>query len=232
MCEWPRRMGISGIVAVVLATAWLTGGCETAEGLVGLALDKPEVTVATDTPHVRLTVVAGIDTNSTLALPLAWSVSDSALGSVTGASGLSATYARNSKSGQNTVIVRDQYGNEGFSTIKQLSSAGYSLVLQVTVAGTETTVIPAGQNTAEITVSGEGAQAPYTWSVTSGTGSIVGGQGGSTAVFKSSGVGSSSVQVTDDNGVIAATSITQAAEADDGGTDPTDPTDPGGPGAP
>jgi hypothetical protein len=40
MREWLRCMGIFGIVAVVLATAWLTGGCETAEGLVGLALDK------------------------------------------------------------------------------------------------------------------------------------------------------------------------------------------------
>ncbi len=221
-------MGVVALSAVVVM--WLASGCETTDSQAGLGLDQSEVTIGTEVAQVRLSVVSGISSNQSLALPLEWSVSNPSLGSLTGASGLGATYVRNSRSGQNTVIVRDQYGKEGYATIKQLSGAGYALVLTVTVNGSETTVIPAGQNTAEITVSGEGAQGPFSWRVTSGKGSIVSGQGGSTAVFRSSGVGSSAIQVTDDNGVVAATSVTQADE--DSGSSGGGDTGGGGTGGP
>jgi hypothetical protein len=219
MHEWRSGYGAVGLLAVLGVVAWLAVSCETAEGLAGLSLNQSDVSMGRDVEQLRFTVVGGISSNSTLALPLEWRVSNASFGSITGASGLSATYVRNSRSGQNTVIVRDQYGNEGYATVNQLSSAGYAIELTVTVDGSVTTIIPAGQNTAEITVSGEGTQAPYSWSVTSGNGAIVSGQGGSTVVFRSNGVGSSAVQVKDGNGVVAATSVTQADEEDSGSSD-------------
>lgn len=96
-------------------------GCEEAKGLNGLALDPASVTLSTNGQSVVITVTSG--TNGNLALPLVWSVSDPTLGNVTPSSGFSATYVRSNVNGANTVTARDQYENEGYTSILQSEPA-------------------------------------------------------------------------------------------------------------
>ncbi len=231
MSRWLRVFGCGSLVAVFAALSCLTTGCEEASGLGGLGISAPATTLTTETRTLDLTAT-GVDTNGSLALPLTWTVSNPELGTISGTSGISAIYTRTPQNGINTVMVTDQYENEGFLALRQ-ESALYSLTLTVMVGGTETTTIPPTADSATISAASADTEtvsiAPYTWRVASGTGSIVGGQGSSSAVFQSNGEGSSAIEVIDGNGVSSSVSVTQEAAADDGGDGPGGP---GGPGTP
>ena len=59
-------------------------------------------------------------TNTTLFLPLSWSVTDPSLGQVLDARGDTVVYVSNGTVGNNVVIVRDKSGREGLVGIHQL----------------------------------------------------------------------------------------------------------------
>ena len=202
-------------VSIVLTGILLTG-CDDTDGTDGLTITPSSVTMTSEDTTKSFEVTGGI-TNMDLALPLTWTSSNDGLGSITHSDGLSAVYTRGSANGNNTITARDQYGNEGYASIKQ-TAATYSLTLTASPAS-----IPDGSNTSTVsTTEPEGALAPYTWAVTSGSGSIIGGQGTTVAVFQSSGEGVSVVTCTDANGASGAVSITQE------GPTPPGPGDSGG----
>lgn len=193
---------------VIVLAAMLQSGCEEAKGLDGLQVDPPSATLSTNDQTVTFTVTGGV-TNETLALPLTWRVQDANLGSITHSSGFTAIYQRSDNDGVNTVIVRDQYENEGYATVDQTSN-NYSLTLDAS----DSTV---GVNEAvTISVTTDQAEAPFSWDLVSGPGSVSGS--GSTAGFSSSTAGVAVIQATDANGASGVIAIT-VSETDDGDGD-------------
>ena len=180
------------VLIVIGCFAMLQVGCEEAKGLDGLTLDPASAVLSTNGQSTVFTVTGGI-TNRDLSLPLKWSVSDSSLGSVTFSSGYSATYRRSTVDGVNTLIVRDQYDNEGYATIQQ-TAATYSLELTASA----TSIDVGGAST--ITITSTDSMAPYSWRKRSGPGSVTGESGSISAVFTSSTAGTAVIEVTDANG--------------------------------
>jgi len=102
---------------LALILAFLHLGCEEAKNLRGLTIEPSYVELSGGSNTVILSV-SGI-TNNTLALPVVWQVTNPGLGAITARSGSSAVYARRAAVGDNTVIARDQYNNEGYATVSQ-----------------------------------------------------------------------------------------------------------------
>ncbi len=133
MKQWTTWGFLSVVVAVVVAGV-LGVGCDTVtqSGSVVITTDVPSLTA---TGRVAVVITAN-DTNGTLYLPLEWSVSDAALGSVTKQGALTALYQGNAQVGINTVTVRDQGNAEGFSVINHVPANGMTLEpLTNTLAG-------------------------------------------------------------------------------------------------
>jgi hypothetical protein len=223
-------------VLVSAAGLFLTG-CDEAEGLELIIVSPTEKEMTTRETTVWLTASfpgatkqSGDDTNSTstvdfadpvdaddiLHLPLEWSVANGALGNIIGSGGTSALYVRTPNTGVNRVTVEDQYGNVGYSDIRQMVEQ-YRLELTA-VSGTSSNsaaYIPAGQVTATIRVGGaiggDGPTAPFTWSVLFPTrGYIQAGQGSDTVVFRAmTPSGYNVVQCTDAYGVVGTIVVTQ-----------------------
>ncbi len=185
-------LSIFGPLAAILVFSMLQAGCEEAKGLDGLTIDPSSATLSTNGQMVVFTVTGGI-TNEALAVPLTWTVSNGALGSILFNSGLSATYQRTSVDGVNTVVVRDQYDNQGYATVNQ-TVASYSLELSATA-----TTIEVGQATT-ITITTADSTAPYSWSLRSGPGTVTGDSGSKSAAYSSTVAGTGVIQVTDVNG--------------------------------
>jgi hypothetical protein len=110
------------VIALVSACglALLGSGCEKVTGLQGLTITPSAVTL---TPSTNTIVLAVTGVTNNLALPLAWSVEDSSLGTIVNSSGYTALYRSTDREGQNIVTARDQYDNEGFATITQIPDA-------------------------------------------------------------------------------------------------------------
>lgn len=207
-----------GAAVVIVFVGLLQNGCEEAKGLQGLRVDPSSATLSTNNQTVALTVTGGI-TNETLALPLTWSVQDEGLGRIINSSGFMAIYQRTDRNGVNTVTVRDQYDNEGFATVEQ-TEENYSLVL-----GASDTTISINE-AVTITVTTTSAEAPFSWRLVSGPGSVSGA--GASAGYSSSTPGVAVIQATDANGASGVIAITVSDTAGDdggssggpGGTDP------------
>ncbi len=240
-------LGAIFLGVVTCMTALLMTGCDEATGLepilispsesemttrdttVWLAASFPGATAAikADDTNGTSTVAFGdpVDTTDILHLPLTWKVTNPALGQIVSQGGASAVYVRTTATGVNRIIVRDQYDNEGFATIRQMVEQ-YTLDL-VSLSGTATNnanaaYIPVGEVTATIRVSsaigGDGPTAPFTWSVLFPTrGYILAGQGSDTCVFRTTDeneTGFNVVQCTDAYGVVG-TIVVQIGESDD-----------------
>jgi len=115
-----KRMGILGVAVVMMAMAALIWtGCESAGGKGGIGLTPASVTLG-GASNATSVVVFSAQVSGALALPLEWRVSNSDLGSILSYSGSNATYRANTgKTGENVVIVTDQYGNEGSAVVTQ-----------------------------------------------------------------------------------------------------------------
>lgn len=196
-----------GLAVAILSVALLQSGCEEATGLQGLQVDPRSATLSTNGQTTVFTVTGGI-TNETLALPLTWTVQDEGLGLITRSSGFTAVYQRSSQNGVNTVIVRDQYDNEGYATVQQPEST-YSLALTAT-----DTSISVGE-AVTITVTTASAQAPFTWRLVSGPGSLSGS--GASAGYSSATAGTAVIEAKDANGASGVIAITVDDGSDDGG---------------
>ncbi len=214
-----HRYLLTWMLSAIIGGPLLQCGCEEAKGLRGLTVDPASVTLSTNGQSQAFTVTGGV-TNETLALPLTWSVKDAGMGTVAHSSGYTAIYERSAANGANTVIVRDQFANEGYATIRQLAETTYSLELSAAK-----TTVSVGEGVT-ITVDSEEAQAPFAWRLVSGPGSVGAGSG-KTAVYSSSEVGVGVIEATDANGATGVIGITVTESTDgggdDGGPDGTDP---------
>jgi len=109
---------MSVVMMVMAAMIWT--GCENAGGTGGVGLSPSSVTLGSGSSNTTSAVVFTAQISGSLAFPLAWRVSNSALGNIISASGSNATYQANAgKTGDNVVTVTDQYGNEGSAVVTQ-----------------------------------------------------------------------------------------------------------------
>lgn len=191
-------VALCGVTLTIVLAALLQSGCEQATGLNGLQVDPSSATLTTNGQTTVFTVTGGI-TNETLALPLSWRVSDEALGRITYSSGYSGVYQRTEVNGSNTIIVRDQYDNEGFATVQQ-SAVAYSLELSASA-----TSITNGQSVT-ITVTTASAQAPFRWRLLSGPERLIAGSG-SSAAYSAEAVGTAVIEAEDANGATGVIAI-------------------------
>lgn len=106
--------------AVGLACIWImVAGCETTKTADSAIAVTPSSMTLTGV-HASVTFTAVVGTNTTLVLPLNWSVSEPSLGHILNSVGLSAVYESEGGAGNNTVIVRDQANAEGMAVVNQL----------------------------------------------------------------------------------------------------------------
>jgi hypothetical protein len=110
-------LGAVGLIVAFSVASFLVG-CEDT-GTVALTVTPSYADISTSSSNgmQTFTVTAGL---RDLSLPLEWEVSNPGLGSIAGAGGNSASYVRTSDAhGDNSIIVRDQYGAEGVATVRQ-----------------------------------------------------------------------------------------------------------------
>ncbi|MBT3296802.1 MAG: hypothetical protein HN919_15315 [Verrucomicrobia bacterium] len=117
-------IGFTGMIAVAVAMGIFGAGCDTVTDATGvITVDQPLMTVT----GAYALVITVTDTNASLYLPLEWSVSDRALGSVTGQGGLTALYEGNAVAGINTITVRDQADAVGFGVVNHVPANGIAI---------------------------------------------------------------------------------------------------------
>lgn len=113
--------GMALVLVAALTVAFWTVGCEEAKGTRALVVDPSfvDLTAGTVTNAFTQTFTVSEDSLQDLSLPLEWQVSDPSLGRISFSGGNSAAYTRSNKSGDNSIIVRDQLGAEGIAAIRQ-----------------------------------------------------------------------------------------------------------------
>ena len=111
-----RTWFLAGVVALVL-TGIAMVGCESTQSADNVITISPaSVTVTND--WATLTFTASMtSSNTSLTLPLVWSVSDPARGTIRASGGLTAIYEGQNVAGNNTITVRDQGDNSGIAVV-------------------------------------------------------------------------------------------------------------------
>jgi hypothetical protein len=114
--KW-TMVGLAVVLSVMAIGVWT--GCESAGGTGGVSV-SPANPVLGGASSNSTAVVFTASVSDQLALPLAWSVSNPALGTIISASGSNATYKANvGVTGDNIVTVKDQYDNQGSAVVTQ-----------------------------------------------------------------------------------------------------------------
>lgn len=127
---------LAGLVAVVVA-GFAIVGCESTKttdnvitvgvmtrsiGPDGKVIESFESTVRLTNDYETVEFTASLSAGSTdaaLALPLEWTVSDPARGTIRASGGLTAIYEAKNLGGNNTITVKDQGDNEGIAVVIQ-----------------------------------------------------------------------------------------------------------------
>ena len=120
---------ISTFVLLVVAFSLFIGCEKDSKGTATLTVTPSDVTLVAGT-NSTVTFTVGSTTSGTnattntgglraLSFPLEWNVSHPSLGVIWSSSGSSAVYVRSNPNGVNIVTVKDQYGAEGFATVRQ-----------------------------------------------------------------------------------------------------------------
>jgi len=92
-------------------------GCESTQTTDNVITISPaSATLSNDWATVVFTA-SFASTNTALALPLIWSVSDPARGTIRASGGLTAIYEGKNLGGNNTITVRDQGDNNGIAVV-------------------------------------------------------------------------------------------------------------------
>ncbi len=100
-------------ILVILALSVGVIGCDQGDDVAELKLSPESVVLTSNHETVRFSVAGGL---RDLSMPLSWEVSDPQVGNIIAAEGTDAEYVRLSH-GINIVMVRDQYGAEGYATV-------------------------------------------------------------------------------------------------------------------
>jgi len=111
------KTGNAWVLAGLMAVALVIAGCESTQTTDNVITVSPaSVTVTND--WATLTFAASMtSSNTSLALPLVWSVSDPARGTIRASGGLTAIYEGKNVGGNNTITVRDQGDNSGIAVV-------------------------------------------------------------------------------------------------------------------
>lgn len=107
-----------GLVAVVVAGMAIVG-CETTTTEDNVISISPASVTLSNSVEAVVFTASFASTNVALALPLVWSVSTPALGTISGSGGLTAIYQPKDVKGNNTITVRDQGDNSGIAVVRQ-----------------------------------------------------------------------------------------------------------------
>jgi len=112
-------------LAVAAALLLTQGGCEDADTTASLIIEPSfvDLTGTLVTNQDATVTFAVTDGLRALSLPLEWSVSDKALGSIAFAGGNTAVYrpvtSPATAHGFNAILVEDQYGAQGMASVAQ-----------------------------------------------------------------------------------------------------------------
>ena len=107
---------LAGLMAVVVAGMAIVG-CETTTTTDNVITISPaSVTLTNDWATATFTA-SFASTNVALALPLEWSVSDPARGTIRASGGLTAIYEGKNVAGNNVITVRDQGNSSGIAVV-------------------------------------------------------------------------------------------------------------------
>jgi hypothetical protein len=108
---------VSGGLTMLVLAGLVLVGCESTKTTDNVITINPaSVTVTNDWATVVFTASLS-STNIALALPLVWSVSDPARGTIRASGGLTAIYEGKNLGGNNTITVKDQGENEGIAAV-------------------------------------------------------------------------------------------------------------------
>lgn len=108
---------VSGGLTMLALAGLVLVGCESTKTTDNVITINPaSVTVTNDWATVVFTASLS-STNIALALPLVWSVSDPARGTIRASGGLTAIYEGKNLGGNNTITVKDQGENEGIAAV-------------------------------------------------------------------------------------------------------------------
>lgn len=115
------KWGVAGLLVAAFALVVLQVGCEDADDTVALTVepnyvDLTSTTSSASTGTQTFTVTDGL---RDLSLPLVWSVSDPSMGTIADSGGTTASYVRSNRTGDNSILVEDQYGARGVATVRQ-----------------------------------------------------------------------------------------------------------------
>ena len=102
---------------VVLVAGMAMVGCESTQTTDNVISISPASVTLTNDWGTVVFAASLASTNSSLALPLMWSVSDPARGTIRASGGLTAIYEGRNLGGNNTVTVRDQGDNSGIAVV-------------------------------------------------------------------------------------------------------------------
>lgn len=112
------RQGLVWTVVSLAAVVVLTlSGCESTETTDNAIVVTPGSTIVTNDAALVTFTASLTSSNVSLILPLEWTVGDSSMGHIRAAAGVTAVYEATSKTGNNTVHVRDQGDSEGVATV-------------------------------------------------------------------------------------------------------------------
>ena len=111
-----KTIGAVVAAGVVMAVAI---GCDTTKSTDTVLTVTPASKELTSAGETATFTVSAAGTNTTIALPLVWTVSDSTLGGIKESSGLTAVYQSSGKVGVNVITVKDQGDAEGIATVTQ-----------------------------------------------------------------------------------------------------------------
>ncbi len=158
--------------ALALGLALALCGCEKGGSQDTLTVTPGSLEMTRNNETARFSVSGGL---RELSLPLTWRVSNSAVGNVIASEGADAEYVRFTP-GINIVMVKDQYGAEGFATVNSPGIDGRQPGYNLTLVANPDKTIPAGVTT--VTIKVINGLAPYAWSVSDpARGSVSGGTG-------------------------------------------------------
>lgn len=133
--------------------------------------------------------------------PYTWYVADAARGHLSGNSGSSVVYTRDSE-GNNSVVLRDRYGNTVVAAITQ-SSSGSALSVTPTSANIAT------DGDIAVFVASGGTE-PYTWSVALPARGTLDSAHGTSVIYTRTAAGNNTIQLSDGDGSTIAINIIQA----------------------
>jgi len=108
---------VLAMLVAVVAAGMAIVGCESTQTTDNVITISPASVALTNDWATTTFTASMTSTNLSLVLPLLWSVSDPARGTIRASGGLTAIYEGKNVAGNNTITVRDQGDNSGIAVV-------------------------------------------------------------------------------------------------------------------